>query len=952
MLSKILFVPVALAAAAAAQTNSSSSTIVCVAGQCLQGTVNTTLGGTLSVPPNPSILLLPGQYTSASQPDLLHEALSTSQSSLSLSPGFSNSSSSQTVTPSLPLTIAVQPGLLSFPERLYQGAPSYTVLPSNRSSLSSTSITPGSFLPAPNTWAAFTSSASRLIIWDAIPDFSQLPPASISNSFVLSDIQSAACNPTCASTGHCTPSGICACAPGFTGTSCETCEEGFFGPNCEACPANCTKCDEGLTGTGKCLVPEVTNAPSSCSCLNGVCGSGGTCTCNTGWTKSNNGTACATCAPGFFLNSNGNCEVCGIGCTQCSDGTGQCTTCATGLTQDAQDRTTCVAVTTGSTQCPDTAFNSNGTCQLCSSACQTCTGPSSNNCIICAAGQFMNNGQCVSADATGVCAGTKLFANTLKKECDSCPAKCTSCNIPNFTGASTPDTVQCTGCLPGFFLSKGQCIPECPSGTFIASDGFTCSTCDSSCTACTGSSTFCLSCSSSKLASNGTCITSCPSSTFSSTGSCLSCHPDCATCSGSGFNQCLTCPSSLPVLSNGRCLPTCAKNEFLDSTGKCTTCDASCSSCAGPGANQCLACAATGTVLTGGTCTKATCTSSTSVVPGLGVCLSQLVKVADPAASPAPLPTFTAPAPTQAAKSGTGSIGRRLTWWEILLMALGCAFIFVVFMWLWRRHARKKRAQKTATFARRLDQKAVWRRRFARFAELFSRKKKNHSPARDGLPMHEMGWVKESEYDRLMRMREEEAARHALEMGKLESAYAKSFAEGKVSRQPSIKSKNDVPTPMQHHLNVHLNVNPARNPNRTSAPSLYSQLTGLPRNGPEPKQPTRDLDLDLERGDRLLSSRFSVTTAATSVYPRDHHPEALPPMPTYLTDAEAYAAVHKPKIETVMPTPPLAQHATSYWIVPADNNMLIDAPLVDIPIHNTGSSAGSSNVGSRNPFRR
>lgn len=57
-----------------------------------------------------------------------------------------------------------------------------------------------------------------------------------------------------------------------------------------------------------------------------------------------------------------------------------------------------------------------------------------------------------------------------------CPAKCTSCQIPNFNVASTIDQVQCTGCLPGFVLSKGKCIESCPSGTFLdPKDNVTCS---------------------------------------------------------------------------------------------------------------------------------------------------------------------------------------------------------------------------------------------------------------------------------------------------------------------------------------------------------------------------------------------------------------------------------------------------------------------------------------------
>lgn len=191
--------------------------------------------------------------------------------------------------------------------------------------------------------------------------------------------------------------------------------------------------------------------------------------------------------------------VCQLGCTQCSDGTGDCTACESGFTQDANDHTKCIPVSsptsgTGSTStpCPDGSFGSNGlNCTLCSSTCKTCSGPTSSDCIICGAGQYTFNGQCVGTNANGVCSGTNLVANNDKNECDStqfdispgtyifnchlgCPAKCTTCNIPNFSAASTFGQIQCTGCIPGSVLSQGKCVAQCPSGTFLASDNLTC----------------------------------------------------------------------------------------------------------------------------------------------------------------------------------------------------------------------------------------------------------------------------------------------------------------------------------------------------------------------------------------------------------------------------------------------------------------------------------------------
>ena len=170
--------------------------------------------------------------------------------------------------------------------------------------------------------------------------------------------------------------------------------------------------------------------------------------------------------------------MCQLGCSQCADSTGDCISCKTGFTQNANDRTKCVApqsVTSGGTICPDGSFSSGTSCTPCSPLCQTCTGSTSNDCIICGAGKYTLNGTCVQTDGNGVCQGSNLIADNNKHECDSCPSKCTSCQIPNFNVASTIDQVQCTGCLPGFVLSQGKCVESCPTGTFLnPKDNLTC----------------------------------------------------------------------------------------------------------------------------------------------------------------------------------------------------------------------------------------------------------------------------------------------------------------------------------------------------------------------------------------------------------------------------------------------------------------------------------------------
>ena len=245
-----------------------------------------------------SILLLPGQYTSTTNPQLLNSVLTSSSATLDGSNGF------QSGFVSLPLNLQLEPGLAIYSESLYSGQSSFGQLPSSHMN-TSTPLSASSIAISSTVWVAVSSNNQRIILWDSIPDVSQLPsPGSLS----LLDIQSTACSPPCSASGICSTSGKCACPTGFNGTSCESCANGFFGPTCQPCPQNCSDCDQGISGSGQCLSPITEVLPSSCNCLNGICGSNGQCTCNIGWTTSTNGTACAQCAPGFYLTTEGNCQ--------------------------------------------------------------------------------------------------------------------------------------------------------------------------------------------------------------------------------------------------------------------------------------------------------------------------------------------------------------------------------------------------------------------------------------------------------------------------------------------------------------------------------------------------------------------------------------------------------------------------------------------------------------------
>lgn len=708
MFARRFLLPLLLAPSSAYPQDTPETKVVCLPGHCLQGTSNVTLGATFSASGfSIPLHLLPGQYDDRTSPQYLHDVITSSSAAMLGSPGFTNSTL-------LPLDLKLQPGVATYSSPRYSGQAAFNPLPEGPGANTSLSLSSTrSFAIAANVRASISTGPATnvsLAIWDSIPDVNQLP-SNVGTSLSLVGMESTLCSPSCSSGGLCLANGACRCAAGFAGSSCEQCEPGLFGPTCQPCPPNCDSCDEGISGSGRCLKPTIPNKPSECDCANGVCGADGKCTCTTGFETADDGVACGKCSSGFFRTSTGDCKACSVGCTQCSDTTGACATCKSGFVRDTSDTTRCnppAQVKSDGQICPAGSFASGGDCTPCDSVCETCTGSSPNDCSKCSRGRVFLDGACVTPDSDGVCPGSVRIADNVKNICDSCGAKCTACRISNFTEASTIDTRQCTECIPGSFLLGGECVDACPDGTFISSDLKSCQACDTSCRTCSGSATTCLTCSSNQLATNGTCVASCPSSTFASTSNtqCITCHPDCASCSGGEFNKCTACPHNRPVLVNGRCLPTCTKTQYFDSSSQsCQACDSSCSSCSGPGPSNCLACSSDSNVLRQGRCEAAGCES---IIPGLGVCLSDLVVL--------PSPTGPAPPPTVSGIDAPTKAKFKLEWWQILLMVLGGVFIFVIIGWCCWRRQRKQREGKTKLFVQ--DQKqSGWRWHLVRFGE-------------------------------------------------------------------------------------------------------------------------------------------------------------------------------------------------------------------------------------------
>ncbi|KAG8768627.1 hypothetical protein FRC12_005458 [Ceratobasidium sp. 428] len=251
------------------------------------------VGATLS-----SVILLPGTYSSSSPVASILPPLDsitpTAESGITVSPA----------SLSYPITVSLPAGALAYSTAFYAGSATPVDLSSN---LTSPRL-PGSLAIPPNMAVTFRSpsSSASLVLFSSIPDTAQLP--TLAADFSFSAVQATACAPACASGGACTANGACVCASGFTGDQCEQCLPGHFGPSCQQCVDQC--CDDGMSGSGRCLGARSKSSVETCACEKGTCASDGSCTCNPGWTNpsAGNSTKCSVCASGFFLDPAGECQ--------------------------------------------------------------------------------------------------------------------------------------------------------------------------------------------------------------------------------------------------------------------------------------------------------------------------------------------------------------------------------------------------------------------------------------------------------------------------------------------------------------------------------------------------------------------------------------------------------------------------------------------------------------------
>lgn len=361
------------------------------------------------------------------------------------------------------------------------------------------------------------------------------PSGTVANNATF---QCVACNSPCR-TCNGQPSICTSCEPGggylqisSGDQQCVTqCAQGTFpsGNVCQVCDFTCAQC---LGTSTNCIA-----CPIGTYLYNSAC-----------WTYCpgvmNENQCVNTCPAGYFRQSNQTCQQCKAGCLTCDN----VLTCLTCQNNSLSLNGSCV------TSCGDGYYTFRGLCVACDRSCKNCANIPTQ-CTSCAQGYIQSGAYCLASCASGT------YLNAATATCQSCSATCLTCSsatnclaCPNSQilpvggqclsciypcSTCSADLSTCYTCLSGFFISSGQCIKTCPSGSRPINGVCSCS---------------------SGIFFSGACVSTCPSGYTNINGTCVQCTSPCTSCANSPI-FCTNCLDTFILTVNtGVCQPSSACN--------------------------------------------------------------------------------------------------------------------------------------------------------------------------------------------------------------------------------------------------------------------------------------------------------------------------------------------------------------------------------------------------------
>jgi hypothetical protein len=308
------------------------------------------------------------------------------------------------------------------------------------------------------------------------------------------------------------------------------------------CPNGCKECSGEFTCTSckSGYLYDYTNSKCVQSCPLGFYPDNNNCVpCNASCKECHNASSCWTCNSKYYSYGFGQlCGPCMDGCLSCTNNY-SCTSCVPGRYLSGAK---CLE------SCPDGFYkdDNQNTCNQCNSPCKNCS--SNNLCKDCIIGYNLDtNNQCIKIQCSD-----NQYLDTTKNLCTDCPSNCATCS----------STYQCNSCKDGFILNSGECVKECPDGTWNDRDSKTCKSCSKMCKLCTNSSDFCKTCADDLYGQTQTqgvdgitiqCVTKCPDNTY----------PEVTT------KLCKTCQELNKVIYKGDCINECPSGYTADPNRTC-----------------------------------------------------------------------------------------------------------------------------------------------------------------------------------------------------------------------------------------------------------------------------------------------------------------------------------------------------------------------------------------------
>jgi len=347
--------------------------------------------------------------------------------------------------------------------------------------------------------------------------------------------------------------------------TCRTCNESSY-QDCSSCKSNAT------------LIP-VSDTKSECKCDLGYYLNSSTGDC----------LEIPNCTAGQYLSTSYKCESCHATCSEClgpleSD----CISCKQGISITLVNNTN----KTGMCKCPNGKYFDLITklCVDCNTACLSCSGAGSNNCITCNVGYAKDDfGNCSCNTKAGAYFSLTGECKLCNSACMACAGpsaqECTKCKEDRSLSLISVSAISATGscaCKSGTYYdtTSDSCksLTNCPGENYYISldlnKNSVCNKCNDSCRTClTAGADNCTSCGTGyKLYSTNTVV----SYTGPISGTC--------SCSNLSGSECLdiSCPTSLGFYVN---TPTTTSSKPY-----CAQCDKSCKTCSNGSTTGCLSC--------------------------------------------------------------------------------------------------------------------------------------------------------------------------------------------------------------------------------------------------------------------------------------------------------------------------------------------------------------------------